>query len=256
MTVSAINREINGYIEELRLSAMKECYEEYALKAENEKDNYKEYLLALLKEESYRRKTNRTQRYLKESLLPLEKNFDMFDMDRVSLKLKRITKELCEGGFLDRKENVLVFGKPGSGKTHLLCAIGQELIYKNRRVYFTQCGKITEMLLKAKKELKLDTALKKLAKFQALIIDDIGYVQYSREQMEVLFSLLAYRYETGSVMITSNLPFSKWDQIFKDQMTTAAAIDRLVHHSVIIEMNMDSYRMEQANKKKEVMGKE
>ena len=128
----------------------------------------------------------------------------------------------------------------GSGKTHLLCAIGQELVRRDRRVLFVPCNLLVQDLLFAKKELKLAKLLKKLARYDALLIDDIGYVQQSREEMEVLFTLLADRYERGSIMLTSNLPFSKWEQIFKDPMTTAAAIDRLVHHSIILELNLPS----------------
>jgi DNA replication protein DnaC len=159
---------------------------------------------------------------------------------------------LLEGSFLDHKENILAFGNPGSGKTHLLCAIGQELIRGGRKVYFATCSLLVQELLKAKRELQLSRILKKLAKYDALIIDDIGYVQQDRSEMEVLFTLLAERYERGSIMITSNLPFSKWEQIFKDSMVTAAAIDRLVHHSVILELNISSYRMEEAKRKKKV----
>jgi DNA replication protein DnaC len=153
-----------------------------------------------------------------------------------------------DGTFLDRKENVLAFGNPGSGKTHLLCAIGQELIRLGRRVLFTQCSLLVQELLIAKRDLRMARALKRLGRYDALIIDDIGYVQQDREEMEVLFSLLAARYERGSVMVTSNLPFSKWEAIFKDPMTTAAAIDRLVHHSVILELNLPSYRLEESKK--------
>ncbi len=155
-----------------------------------------------------------------------------------------------DGTFVDRQENVLAFGKPGSGKTHLLCAIGQELIRNNRKVYFSSCSLMVQELLIAKRDLRLSRLLKRLAGYDALILDDPGYVQQTREEMEVLFTLLAERYERGSVMITSNLPFSKWEAIFKDPMTTAAAIDRLVHHSVILELNLPSYRMEQAKKSK------
>jgi len=137
-----------------------------------------------------------------------------------------------------------------SGKTHLLCAIGHELIEKGRQVLFITCGQLVQELLVAKKDLDMTRKLKKLSKFDAVIIDDIGYVQQSRTEMEVLFTFLADRYEQGSLMISSNLPFSKWEQIFKDPMTTAAAIDRLVHHSVILELNIDSYRIEHAKKEK------
>lgn len=161
-------------------------------------------------------------------------------------RVRQQVTTLLDSTFLDRKENVLAFGNPGTGKTHLLCAIGRELIRSDRRVYFTPCSLLVQDLLIAKQNLKLSRIIKRLSKHDAIIIDDIGYVQQSREEMEVLFKLLAERYERGSIMITSNLPFSKWEVIFKDPMTTAAAIDRLVHHSVILELNIKSYRVEQA----------
>ena len=141
-------------------------------------------------------------------------------------------------------------GHPGSGKTHLLCAICHELARQGRRVYFSACDLIVQQLLRAKRDLELDKLLKKLSRFDALMIDDFGYVKQDRDEMEVLFTLLAHRYERGSMLITSNLPFSKWEVIFKDPMTTAAAIDRLVHHSVVLELNVPSYRAEQAKKRK------
>ena len=149
----------------------------------------------------------------------------------------------------------MAFGNPGSGKTHLLCALAQELIHQGHRIKFMPCSLLVQELLIAKQELKLAKYLKRVARYEALIIDDIGYVQQNREEMEVLFTLLAERYERGSVMITSNLPFSKWEQIFKDPMTTAAAIDRLVHHSIILELNLSSYRLEEAQKNKKMQEK-
>src|SRR5207302_10692671 len=158
---------------------------------------------------------------------------------------------LQDGGFLDRRENVLAFGNPGSGKTHLLCGLCHALIDQDRRVLYAPCSLLVQELLLAKRELKLAALLKRLSRFEALLIDDLGYVQQSREEMEVLFTLLAERYERGSVLLTSNLPFSQWEAVFKDPLTTAAAIDRLVHHSVIIELNLPSYRAEQAKKAKQ-----
>ena len=133
---------------------------------------------------------------------------------------------------------MLAFGPPGSGKTHLLCAIGLELIYAGRHVLFRRSDVLGQELLAAKRDLVLPRLLKQWGRFYALLIDDLGYVKHSRQEMEVLFNLMAHRYERGSVLITSNLPFSRWDEIFKDPMATVSAIDRLVHHSVILELNI------------------
>ena len=163
-----------------------------------------------------------------------------------AVTVARQMESLRDGSFLDRRENLLLFGKPGSGKSHCLCALGERLVHHGRSILFTTCSLLVQELLVAKRDLRLPKLIKKLLRFDGLIIDDLGYVQQSREEMEVLFTLLAERYERGSVMLTSNLPFSKWEQIFKDAMTTAAAIDRLVHHSVILELNVPSYRLENA----------
>ena len=182
--------------------------------------------------------------------MPPDKDLTNFDMKRLPPKLARQVKSLLDGSFVDRRENLLAFGTVGGGKTHLLSGIAHELIRQGRKVYFRSCALLVQELLAAKRDLKLSRTIKKLARFEAIVIDDLGYVQQSREEMEVLFTLLAERYERGSVMITSNLPFSKWEAIFKDPMTTAAAIDRLVHHCIILELNIPSYRVEQAKKKR------
>ena len=195
------------------------------------------------------RRQHRIERTLRASGLPLEKTLKSFDRKRLPRKVDAHVNVLLEGTFLDRCENVLAFGQPGSGKTHLLCAIGQELVYQDRRVLFRRCDVLVQELLVAKRDLDLPRKLKQLGRFDALVIDDIGYVQQDRDEMEVLFNLLSHRYERGSVMITSNLPFSQWEQIFKDPMTTVAAIDRLVHHSVVLELNIPSYRLEASKKR-------
>jgi len=238
------------YLRELHLPTVRSSFEEAARRAEKETLSYERYLLELAQRECEVRRQNRVGRLLRQSRLPLEKDLANFDLQRLPAKVARQVKTLLDGTFLDRKENLLAFGKPGSGKTHLRCAIGQELIRNDRKVYFSSCALMVQELLIAKRDLKLSRVLKRLDGYDALILDDLGYVQQSREGMEVLFTLLAERYERGSVMITSNLPFSKWEAIFKDPMTTAAAIDRLVHHSVILELNIPSYRMEQARKAK------
>jgi DNA replication protein DnaC len=235
----------------LRLPAFREGFEETARKAMQETLSYEQYLLELTHRECDERRARRIERLLRESRLPLEKTLSSFDLKRLSPKVARQMRTLLEGGFLDRRENVLAFGNSGAGKTHLLCALGQELIRQlERPVYFSPCSLLVQELLVGKRDLKLSRVLKRLSKFDVVIIDDIGYVQQSRDEMEVLFTLLAERYERGSVMLTSNLPFSKWESIFKDPLTTAAAIDRLVHHSVILELNLPSYRLEAAKQSK------
>ena len=240
-----------GQLKELRLPTVRQCYEETARRAERETLSYESYLLEVITRECEQRRKTRVERLLRESELPLEKSLPNFDVKRLPAKAQRQLKTLLEGEFLNRKENVLVFGRPGSGKSHLLTALSQELIVaRERRMHFTKCSLLMQDLLAAKRDLRLSREIKRLGRFEGLIIDDLGYLQQSRDDMEVVFTLLAERYERGSVLMTSNLPFSKWEGIFKDAMMTAAAIDRLVHHSVIIELNLPSYRAEQAKKSK------
>ena len=158
---------------------------------------------------------------------------------------------LLDGTFVMRADNILAFGLPGGGKTHFLAALGYELILRHQyNVLFIPTFKLVQELLVAKQNLNLTEQLRKYNAYDVIIIDDIGYVQHSRDEMEVLFTFLAERYERKSLMISSNLVFSEWDKIFKDPMTTMAAIDRLVHHSVILEFNEGSIREMQAKKKK------
>ena len=217
--------------------------------ADREGQTHPAYLLALATLEGQERNERRLQRLMEESQLPREKNLATFDVGRLSPKARTTFNALRDGSFLDRAENVLAFGNPGTGKTHLLCALGQELVRQGRPVLFAPTFKSVQRLLAAKRDLRLAAELKRLDRFEAILLDDIGYVQQDREEMEVLFTLLAERYERRSVLITSNLVFSKWDQIFKDPMTTAAAIDRVVHHAVILELNMESYRAQAARER-------
>ncbi len=243
-----IQKQLVNYLKQLHMPTIRGCYEQAADQARQESSSYEQYLLELIKQECEVRRHNRIARNLRDSKLPLSKTFDNFDKKRLPAKVANHLNILIDGSFLNRCENVLAFGNPGSGKTHLLCAIGHELIEDGKRVLFISCNQLMQNLLISKRDLEMTKLLKKLSRYDAVIIDDIGYVQQSHREMEVLFTFLADRYERSSLMITSNLPFSKWDRIFKDPMTAAAAIDRLVHHSVILELNIDSYRMEQAQK--------
>lgn len=245
-TTDSLTQRLNPCLKELYLSTVRSCYQEQAARARRESLSYEHYLLEVLECECETRHHNRIARLLRESKLPLEKTLQSFDRQRLSRPVDAHLSVLVEGSFTRRHENVLAFGNPGSGKTHLLCALAQELIYQGQRVVFTSCHQLVQELLVAKRELTLPRVLQRFDRYDALLIDDIGYVQQSREEMEVLFVLLAECYERTSVMLTSNLPFSQWERIFKDPMTTAAAIDRLVHHSIILELNLASYRLAQA----------
>lgn len=249
MRTEAIADRLTSGLKTLHLPAMRAGFAAAADEARREGLSFERFLLGLVDEECDVRWQNRIGRLLSQSKLPLEKTMESFDRSRLPEKVQAQVNVLLEGSFLDRSENVLAFGNPGSGKTHLLCGIGRELVEQGRRVLFRPCSLLVQELLIAKRDLELPKALKRLGRYDAILIDDIGYVQQSREEMEVLFTLLADRYERGSVMLTSNLPFSKWEAIFKDPMTTAAAIDRLVHHSVILELNLPSYRLETSMKR-------
>ena len=248
MSTDRLRSDLVGCLKTLRLPTIRQAFAQQAELARREGQSYEHYLLDLLQQECEVRQHNRTLRFLRESKLPLEKSLEMFDRTRLPAPQNALVATLVDGAFLDRTENVLAFGPPGSGKTHLLCAIAQTLIHQGRRILFTPCNLLVQELLLAKRDLRLPRLLKRFAKYDALLLDDIGYVQHSREEMEVLFALLVHRYERASVMITSNLPFSGWEAIFKDPMTTAAVIDRLVHHAIIIDMNLKSYRLEHAQK--------
>lgn len=229
------------------LATMAGQYEEVMQRAEKEGWSHRQVMRHLCESEAAERAQKRTVRLLAESGLPEAKTLSSLDETLLPPKVRKQLSGLIEGGFVDRSVNVLAFGLPGRGKTHFLAALGRELILRHsKRVLFRPAFKLVGQLLAAKRDLRLEQELKKLDRFEVLILDDIGYVQQSREEMEVLFTLLAERYERRSILISSNLVFSQWDQIFKDPLTTMAAIDRLVHHSIILEFDGVSQRVKKA----------
>ena len=233
----------------LHLSSFAACFQEMSGTAESQGWSHQQYLQHLAEIELEDRRQDRIERLLKASGLPRDKTLASLDMTVLPERVKKMLPSLCEGHFLGRAENIVAFGLPGRGKTHLLCAIGHELVRRGHQVLFIPAYRLVQKLLVAKRDLILEKELKKLDRFEAVILDDIGYVQQDREEMEVLFTFLAERYERGSVLISSNLVFSQWDKIFKDSMTTAAAIDRMVHHCVILELTGQSYRNQEAQKR-------
>ena len=236
----------------LKLPAFARYAEEIAQKAEREGWTFGRYLHHLAELEIEERRHRRIARFQKDSELPREKTLATLTRARLPAKVQKMLPTLCEGGFVERGENLLAFGLPGRGKTHLVCAVGHELIQRGYRIFFTPTFALVQRLLVAKRDLRLEKELAALDRFDAIVLDDIGYVQQSREEMEVLFTFLSERYERKSVVITSNLVFREWDRIFKDPMTTAAAIDRLIHHAVIVEMTGPSIRNEEAKKREDV----
>lgn len=237
-------------LKSFHLPTMASLYESVLEQAEKENWGYRKFLQHLCESEAQDRRERKVERLLKESGLPAGKTLGNLDEKQLPAKVSRILPTLLEGGFVDRAENLLAFGLPGRGKTHFLAALGRELILRhNQRVLFVATFKLVQQLLTAKKALRLENLLKKLDRYDVIALDDLGYVQQDREEMEVLFTFLAERYERRSLMISSNLVFSKWDQIFKDPMTTMAAVDRLVHHAVILEFDNESIRAKEAKNK-------
>ncbi len=201
--------------------------------------------------EASARKERRVERLLRASKLPPGKTFDTLDQARVPRTALLKVLDLSRGEFVEHAHNVLLFGLPGVGKSHLACALGHALVAAGRSVLFTPTYQLVQQLLAARRDLCLPRALRALDVFDAVILDDLGYVQQTAEEAEVLFTLMAERYERRSLIITSNLVFSEWDRIFKTPMATAAAIDRLVHHAAIIEIDRESVRAEEAKKRNE-----
>ena len=233
----------------LKLPTFVALFLEMAHQAETQGWSFEQYLHHLAESEVEERRRRRVQRNLKRSMLPEGKTLATLKLAKLPAKVRSQVPALCEGAFVERADNVLAFGLPGRGKTHLLCAIAHELIQRGRTVLFIPAFKLVQRLLVAKRELELEPALRRLDGYDAVLVDDIGYIQQNREEMEVLFTFLAQRYERRSVMLTSNLVFSQWDRIFKDPMTTAAAIDRVVHHSIILQLTGPSVRGEEAQKR-------
>lgn len=239
-----------GPLRSLMLMTTAREHEEIMARAEAQNWGYRRFLGYLVENELNERLRRRIERQLKESALPPGKTLDTLDEAKLPDKVRRQLPTLLSGELIRRGDNLLCFGLPGRGKSHLVAALGREWIQRHQlKVLFTPTFKLVTQLLAAKRDLKLPGALAKLDRFDVVVLDDIGYVQQSREEMEVLFTFLAERYEKKSVVITSNLVFSQWDQIFKDPMTTMAAIDRLVHHATILEFNGASHRAQSAKTK-------
>jgi DNA replication protein DnaC len=236
-------------LKQLNLSSMYTQWEELSFIAQKEGWSYATYLAALADCELAGRCQKRIERYIRESNLPQGKTLDTFEFaSSKSINIAQI-KGLADGiDWIKRAENLVIFGPSGVGKTHVASAIGYRLIEKGMRVLFTSSTTLVQKLQQARRDYKLNDYLSKLARFNLLILDDIGYVKKDEAETSVLFELIAQRYENYSLVITSNQPFKEWDQIFPDNIMAVAAIDRLVHHATIINITEDSYRQRQSTK--------
>jgi DNA replication protein DnaC len=244
--------ELQVLLHQLKLPAMADTFGELALKAAKANFTHEAFLYELVQAECTQREERRITRLRRQSGLAPEKIFAQLELGRFPPPVQLHVERLRSGAFLADAVNIIAVGKPGVGKTHLLAAIGHELILQGYPVLWTATAALVQRLLASKRDLRLPQLLAQLDRFACIFLDDIGYVQHDRDEMEVLFTLLAERYERRSVAITTNLVFSEWERIFKDPMTTMAAIDRLVHHSVILDlMGMDSYRAEEATKQQQ-----
>ncbi len=228
---------------DLRLPTIKRLAADLCAQSDREGWPGQRLLEALLEHELTERETRRIDRHRIESALSPDKRLSSFDFAAVPSVSKAQVIALAEGHeWLDRGANVLLFGPPGVGKSHLVCALGHALIDAGRRVLFTRCGDLVQRLQAARRDLRLPQELTKLDRFDLLILDDLSYVRRDQAETSVLFELIAERYEHKSLAITANTPFSQWGEVFVEPAMTLAAVDRLVHHSTILEMNVESYR--------------
>ena len=212
--------------------------------------------LEVLEQEAEDRRHRRINRLRQASKLPAGKTWETFEHHRMPLALRQQLDQLAQGSFVEHGVNVLAFGLPGTGKTHALCALGHRLVETGHSVFFAPAYRLVQDLLAAKRDFALPRQLRKLDNFDFLLLDDLGYLPQGNEESEVLFTLIAERYERRSLGITSNLVFSEWERIFANPMATAAAIDRVVHHSVILEFDVPSYRTDAAQQRGETAAAE
>jgi DNA replication protein DnaC len=253
-TVDAARVEL--LLTDLRLPGVKAIWPKLAAQSDKEGWPAARFLAALAEHEAADRGRRRIERHLAEARLPAGKTLSSFEFESVPMVSKAQVMALAAGDvWLNNGANLLLFGPPGGGKSHLSAALGLALVESGWRVLFTRTTDLVQRLQVARRELALESAIAKLDRYDLLILDDIAYVTKDQAETSVLFELIAARYERRSMLITANQPFGEWGKIFPDQAMTLAAIDRLVHHATILEMNVDSYRRKAALERKRGPGR-
>ena len=243
-------------LHDLRLPAIKQAWPDLAQRADKEGWPAARFLAALAEHEIAERDRRRIERHLSDARLPPGKTLDSFAFDAVPMISRAQVMAMCSGdGWLEKGANLILFGPPGGGKSHLAAAIGLALVENGWRVLFTRTSDLVQKLQIARRELALEAAVAKLDKYHLLILDDLAYVTKDQAETSVLFELIGARYERRSMLITANQPFGEWGRIFPDPAMTLAAVDRLVHHATIFEMNVESYRRRAAVQRRQGAGR-
>ncbi len=243
-----MDTKLEYYLKQLRLKSFLENYQGQAEDSIKNQLSYFKYLSILSELEVLNRGNALIQRRLREAQFPVIKTLDTFEFSQISSVKKEAILQLGEGHFTSKAKNIIFFGPCGTGKTHLAIALGRELCLKKYRVYFNNASHFINLLREDNQKLTLHKFFKRMEKYDLIILDELGYIPFEQEATNLLFQFLAEQYERRSLLITTNLAFSQWDQIFKDKQTTVAAVDRLIHHSYVIQFHGDSYRLKSSKK--------
>jgi DNA replication protein DnaC len=241
---------LQHHLKKLRLPTFHSEYAKLARQCAAENKDYVQYLLRLCELELIERERRMVERRIKAARFPATKSLDSFDFKVIPSLNKALTMELARCAFVDRRENVIALGPSGTGKTHVALGLGLAACQKGLKVRFTTAAALVHELIEAADERRLQRSQKQIASHDLLIVDELGFVPLSKTGAELLFEVISRRYERGSIIITSNLPFDEWTEVFGSERLTGAILDRLTHHVHILEMNGESFRLRQSRKAK------